>query len=169
MGPVATFSSACLALVLLMSNAPMAAGATARVSDPQGDAPPAYDVRAVRYAHSDARVLAVARVPALGNRGKAQLSVTNFTVFEAGYVGQITRRPGQAPRIKLYYFDHFDLQPRVCAGIDGSWGDTRIRISIPKNCMEGDVADAHRLFVQFAAGRGGDFDLAPAVRRLRQD
>lgn len=160
-----------VAVVALVAGgaAPSASGATARVRDAAGDAPASYDVRGVRYSHSAARVVGVARVPGLGDRGKAQLSVTDFTVFEAGYVGQVVQRPGAAPRVRLFYFDHVDLLPRACAGITGSWGEGRVSISIPKSCMEQGVEQADRVFVQVAVGRGGDFDLAPAVRRIRQD
>ncbi|QCW52118.1 hypothetical protein FE634_19920 [Nocardioides dongxiaopingii] len=169
MARVRTFATASIALVLLTATVvPTASGATARLKDDQGDAPAAYDVTAVRYVHSASRVVAVARVPGLGDRGRAQLSVTHFTTFEAGWVGQISKRPGAAARVRLFFFDHVDLNPRPCSGLEGSWGEGRIRISIPKDCMEGDVQDANRLFSQFAAGRGNDFDLAPAVRRLRE-
>ena len=148
---------------------PRADGAIARVADPLNDAPPQYDVTGVRYEHSSARVSAVARLPELGRRGKAQLAITHFTVFEAGYIGQLSKRPGAAPRVQLFYFDHFDSSPRKCPGIEGTWGEGRIQIFVPKACMGQEVQQAERVFVQFTAGIGGEFDSAPAVRRLQED
>lgn len=96
------------------------------------------------------------------------MAVTNFTIFEAGYVARIDRRRGAGPRAQLLYYNHFDLLPRHCPSVHGSWEGGTVRLSIPKTCLKHDVGESNYLFMQFAVGQGSSFDRAPAVRRLAQ-
>lgn len=132
--------------------------------DETGDAPAKIDVTRVRYSYGDDRVKAVARIPDLGRRGEAALSISRFEVFEAGYVVRIRKRLGKPARVSLLYFDHFDLHPRECDGLSGAWRDSSIRLSVATSCLRGHARP--RIFTQFGIQRGDDVDRAPAVRRL---
>jgi hypothetical protein len=131
------------------------------------DAPAKIDITRVRYSYGDDRVRAVARIPDLGRKGVAALSISRFEIFEAGYVVRIRKRLGEPPRVSLLYFDHFDLHPRECDGLSGAWLDSAVKLSVETSCLRGHARP--RIFTQFGIQRGADFDRAPAVRRLARD
>ena len=151
------------ALVLGTNLTPAGAETRAR-ADRAGDAPTAIDATSATYTHGPRRVSVVATIPALGDRGSAALSISKFDIFEAGYVVQIRKRVGQEPRTRLTFFNHFDLQPRRCPGVRGTWSDDVVRLSVPRSCLTGHRAE--RLFVQFGIQRGADVDRVPAIRNL---
>ena len=86
-----------------------------RRADAHGDAPTSIDITSVRYTHSKTRVSVVGTIPQLGQAGEASPSISRFSIFEAGYVVLVKKRPGEAPRVRLAYFNHFDLEPRRCS------------------------------------------------------
>ena len=151
--------------VLLVAGWPSPAGAEqVRRVDPRGDAPAAIDIWSARYQHREHRVRVVANIPDLGQRGRASLSISRFTIFEAGYVAIIKKRAGKDPQVRLTFFNHFELQPRDCPGVSGSWTDDQVKLSVPRSCLEGHARQ--RVFVQFAILRGSDVDRARPVKRL---
>ena len=135
--------------------------------DPSDDAPSGIDITRARYTHGDGRVKVFARVPALRDSGEASLSISRFEIFEAGYVVLIKKRLGEPARVRLYFFNHFDLEKRDCDGVSGRWGETSIRLSVPRSCLEGHAT--HRVFAQVGVSLGEQVDLAPAARRLARD
>jgi hypothetical protein len=132
--------------------------------DRADDAVARIDIAGARYSYRPARISALARIPDLGRAGDASLSITRFEVFEAGYVLRITKRAGQRPRVRLFFFDHFSLNRRRCNGIRGGWRDRAIRLSVPTRCLRGHARP--QVFAQFGISRGRHLDRAPAVRRL---
>jgi len=155
-----------VAAVLLAAAVSPATAETVERDDRRGDAPAAIDVVQATYSHTHHRVRVVARVPDLGRSGSATLSISRFEIFEAGYVLRIRPRPGEPPRIRLLFFNHFDLEPRRCAGITGSWADGVIRMSVARTCLTGHATE--QVFAEFDIRRGPETDRAPAVRRLRR-
>lgn len=156
-------------LAVLIGNlllAPSAHAETERRLDARNDAPDVIDVWAARYTHGLRQVRVVATIPDLGRRGSAALSITRFTVFEAGYVVQIKKRPGRPARTKLYYFNHFDLEPRRCSDVAGTWGAEKIRLRVARRCLHDDAQE--QVFAQFGIQRGQSIDRAPAIRRLQR-
>ena len=149
-------------LVLLV--APPARAETVHHRDARGDAPSAIDIRSVDYSHGLQRVRVKADIPDLGSSGSAALSISRFTVFEAGYVIQIKKRAGTSAKARLYYFDHFDLEPRRCSSVSGRWGARQIKLAVARRCLDSHARN--RVFVQFGIQRGRTVDRAPAVRRL---
>jgi hypothetical protein len=122
----------------------------------------------VRYAHLDDRVRVSAKIPDLGRSGTADLLVSRYEIFEAGYVARIRKPRGEPARVSLLYFDHFDLKKRSCKGLSGTWGRQVVRMKVPRSCLKGHATK--RVMTQFfiAFGSGEQFDEAPAVRRLRR-
>jgi len=148
----------------------LAAGTTAAAAETVGrddrrhDAPARIDVTHATYTHSQNRVRVVARVPRLGRTGTAALSISRFEIFEAGYVVQIKKRAGEPPRARLFFFNHFDLEPRRCANVSGTWGDHKVTLSVARSCLTDHAGE--RVFAQFGIQDGDQVDRAPAVRRL---
>lgn len=134
--------------------------------DARGDAPSFIDVHAVMYAHGSDRVSVAATIPSLGRRGSASLSISQFTTFEAGHVVTIRKSPGRPVTVRLAYFNHFDLEPRRCGGVKGSWRPAKVTLSVPRACLGEDATE--RVFVQFGIQHGNAIDRAPAVRRLQR-
>lgn len=132
--------------------------------DRANDAAARVDITRARYTYRPARISVLARIPHLGRAGDASLSITRFDVFEAGYVLRITKRVGQPPRVRLFFFDHFSLNRRRCQGSSGAWGSRSIRLSVPTRCLHGHARP--NVFAQFGISRGRQLDRAPAVRRL---
>jgi hypothetical protein len=156
-----------IACVLALCVSGTAAGSTQTTKDPRGDAPSRIDITKVTYTYDASHVSVEARIPRLGATGDASLSISPLQVFEAGYVARAERKTGGVLAVGLYYFDHFALRKRKCAGIEGTWGSGRIGISVPVTCLvEG--FPSSRAFVQFAIGDGGELDRARAVKRLAQ-
>lgn len=136
--------------------------------DPRGDAPDRVDVTRAAYAHGQHRVRVIARTPALGTAGTADLLVSRYEIFEAGYVVRIRQRRDEPVRLVLLHFDHFDLKRVACDGLSGAWGPRRIRLSVPRSCLTGHATN--RVFAQLfvAFGSGEQFDEVRAVKRLRR-
>lgn len=152
------------AIALVLTAAPAHAQTVTR-QDRQGDAPPRIDVTSATYTHAADRLRVVAEIPDLGRSGTAALSLSKFGVFEAGYVVEIKKRPGRTPRTALYYYNHFDLEPRACSSVTGVWGRERVILSVKRSCLRGHARA--RMFAQFGIQYGSHVDRAPAVRRLR--
>ncbi len=135
--------------------------------DPADDAPASIDLRRVAYGYTDGTVSVKARVPDLGKSGRADLSITRFMVFEAGYVLRIVKHRGSGPKVGLYYYDHFSLERRACTGLGGRWKKPVIALSVPTGCLRGHAR--RRIRVQLGAQRGSNIDRAPAIRHLERD
>jgi hypothetical protein len=157
-------AAAGVACLLVVGIAPAAAAEIVERRDASGDAPASIDITRATYKHSLRRVSAVARVPGLGQRGSADLAVSRFEIFEAGYVVRIRKRVGEPATVRLLFFNHFDLEPRACDGVRGRWTENRVALSVPRRCLEGHAR--RNVFAQVGLRRGQDVDLAPAVRRL---
>ena len=154
-----------MAVVLIATLGTSAAHAETRVrTDRVGDAPSTLDVTRVRYAHADHQVRVRARIPDLGAAGVATLAITRFDVFEAGYVVRMVKRLGKPARVRVLYFDHFDLSRHECDGAAGRWNDRSVRLAVPRSCLEGHAK--RRIFLEFGIHRGRAVDRTPAVRRL---
>lgn len=154
------------AVLLAGGVAAPASAQTVTREDPAGDAPARIDITRVRYAHLDDRVRVAARIPDLGAAGTADLLISRFEIFEAGYVARIRKVTGKQAKVSLLYYDHFDLRKRACRGLTGSWEADKIRLKVPRSCLKG-----HRttyVFTQFVIARGEPFDEAPAVKRLKR-
>lgn len=165
LSPVRALLAPAVALLLTAGTLSPAAAEVVRRTDAAGDAPAAIDVTRARYAH-DSHVRVKVAVPDLGRRGAASLAVSRFTVFEAGYVATISKPRGRPARLRLEFFDHFDLEPRSCPGLAGRWGRTRVTLAVPRSCLEG-----HRtphVFAQVSLTRDDALDRVPPVRRLRR-
>lgn len=132
--------------------------------DRANDAAARVDVTRANYTYRPLRISAHARIPNLGRAGDASLSITRFEVFDAGYVLRITKRAGQPPRVRLFFFDHFSLNRRRCQGISGVWGDRSITLGVPTRCLRGHARST--VLTQFGISHGHQLDRAPAVRRL---
>ncbi|MBA2952774.1 hypothetical protein GON03_22375 [Nocardioides sp. MAH-18] len=156
---------AAVAAALVATAAPSSAD-TVRRKDPLGDAPASIDIASATYTHADQHLRVVARIPDLGSRGTAALSLSKFGIFEAGYVVQIRKRPGQPPRTRLLFFDHFDLRPRACDDLTGTWRRQTVTLAVARSCLTGHAQ--RRMFAQFGIQRGVEVDRAPAVTRLRR-
>lgn len=164
-----TMVPAALAAALLMGGlAGPAAAETVVRRDATGDAPDRIDTTRAAYAHGQHRVRVIARVPELGRSGTADLLVSRFGIFEAGYVVRIRQRRDEPARLSLLHFDHFDLKRVECEGLSGAWGPRRVRLSVPRSCLVGHATN--RVFTQFfiAFGSGEQFDEVRSVRRLRR-
>ena len=135
-----------------------------RRTDAHGDAPASIDITNARYTHGKTRVSVVATIPRLGRAGQASLSISRYSIFEAGYVVLVKKRAGEAPRVRLAYFNHFELEPRRCSSLSGKWSNGQIRLGVARSCLKGHIRE--RVFVQFGGQRGSNVDRAPAVRRL---
>jgi hypothetical protein len=153
-----------VSLLLVAAVAAPASAEKIRRVDARGDAPQAIDIWSARYSHGVHRVSVVASLPDLGQRGRASLSISKFEIFEAGYVALIKKRPGAAPQVRLTFFNHFDLEPRECPGLTGSWASARVKLSVPRSCLDDHAQE--RVFAQFGIQRGSEIDRARAVRRL---
>jgi hypothetical protein len=157
-----------MACVAALALTPVAARAETRTTpDRTGDAPARIDIERARYDYGEGRVSVVARIPLLGDSGEASLSVSRYTIFEAGYVVRIIKRPNRAARTGLYFFNHFELVKRRCPQVSGEWGTGSIKLAVPVACLEDHRTP--RVFVQFGIGADGSIDRAPAVRRLARD
>jgi hypothetical protein len=154
-----------LSVFLALGSSP-AYSQTVHRQDAKDDAPATIDVRGVDYSHAKRRVRVEARIPDLGNRGSAALSISKFTIFEAGYVLEIVKRAGKQPKLKFGFFNHFEVEPRECSTMSGRWSGDTVFLSVARKCLVGHVRE--RLFVQFGIQRGQSVDLAPPVRRLRR-
>ena len=156
-------------LVVMVTSAPAPASAeTVRRDDSRRDAPARIDVSRATYTHSQERIRVVARIPNLGRAGTAALSISRFEIFEAGYVVEIKKRAGKPPRTKLFFFNHFDLEPRRCDAVTGIWGRHRVSLSVDRTCLAGHARE--RVFAQLLGIQSGA-DLrtgAPAVKRLQR-
>ena len=126
-----------LGLALAGGFVPAAQAESVHRRDAVGDAPAVIDIRAAEYTHSERRVRVVARIPDLGDRGEAALSISRFTIFEAGYVVTIKKRAGTPARVRLMFFDHFGLEPRECSAVAGRWGTDRIRTATTRAAVSG--------------------------------
>ena len=166
MGSSMRLAGVALLAAMLASAVVPASAETVRRDDPRGDAPARIDVSRATYTHSQHRVRVVARIPSLGRAGTAVLSISRFEIFEAGYVVEIKKRAGEPPRTRLFFFNHFDLEPRRCAAVSGTWGDHRVSLSVARSCLTGHARE--RVFVQFGIQHGSHVDRAPAVKRLRR-
>jgi hypothetical protein len=145
-----------------------AIAATTVKDDRTGDAPARIDATRARYTYGGGTVKVTARIPNLGNSGNAALSITRFDIFEAGYVVRIVKRQGQAPRVRLFYFNHFELEPRSCGDVNGQWNRQQsIRLAVSTACLDGHAR--RNIFVQFGIAKRRDVDRVPAVRNLRRD
>ncbi len=164
-GRAALTAALTVGVLVLAGSAPAGAETVSR-SDARGDAPARIDVTRATYTHSDDHVSVVARIPRLGRQGTAALSISRFEIFEAGYVVEVVKRAGQPARAKLLYYNHFDLLPRSCDDVTGSWGHHRVTLSVARSCLTGHARD--RVFTQFGIQSGSDVDRAPAVKRLRR-
>jgi len=151
---------------LVVAVAAPARGETVERDDRRGDAPASIDVVHATYSHTHSRVRVVARLPHLGRGGVADLSISRFEVFELGYVLRITNRPGEPPRTQLLFFNHFDLAPRRCTAIAGSWTRGVIRMSVARTCLVGHAEQD--VFAQFGIRHGRNLDRVSAVRRLHR-
>lgn len=160
-------AAALVAGLVALSSQP-ASGATRITYDRVGDAPPRIDVVRARYSYGDGHVRVLARIPDLGRSGNAALSISRFDIFEAGYVVRVVKRLGQPPRIGLYYFNHFDLEPRRCPDVTGQWNRQQsIRLSVSTACLEGHAR--RNVFVQFGIAKRQHVDRAPALRNLARN
>jgi hypothetical protein len=153
-----------LSVLLVVAGSSPALAQQVRRADPHGDAPQSIDIWNARYRHATHRVSVDVKIPDLGDRGRASLSISRFTIFEAGYVVIIRKSVGEPARVRLAYYNHFDLEPRRCAGVTGSWGSGHVELGVPRSCLEGHARK--RVFVQFGIQRGPDIDRARPVRRL---
>jgi hypothetical protein len=158
--------AALVAAAALVLTAAPAHAQTVERTDRRGDAPASIDVARATYTHGAETISVVARVPRLGDRGTAALSLSKFEIFEAGYVVRIRKRPGREPRVRLFFFNHFDLEPRTCSAVSGSWGPRRVTLSVARSCLVDHAQDT--MFAQLGLRRGADVDFAPAVKRLRR-
>jgi hypothetical protein len=134
--------------------------------DPADDAPAGIDITLARYSYENGRVSVMARVPHLARRGRADLSISRFEIFDAGYVLRLVKRAGKPPRTRLYFFDHFDLHRRPCDDVRGSWRSGTVRLSVDADCLEDHAR--RRIFTQVGLIRRQTVDVAPAVRRLER-
>lgn len=161
--------AACFTLItaLVLAGSGVALADTAIKKDPRGDAPAKIDVTKATYTYDSQTVSVDARIPALGNRGDAALSISQFAIFEAGYIGRIQREPGSAPKVGLFYFDHFTTKKQKCDGITATWRKGHITIDVPVTCLVNGFPSA-QVFVQFGIVSGNGLDRAPAIRRLPQ-
>lgn len=151
----------------LLAVTPAATAETEVRKDRSGDAPAAIDIEEVDYVYGNGRVSVVASIPDLGRSGRADLTVTRFDTFEAGYVLRIVKRSGDPAKIRLYYFDHFDLDRRRCNDLGGKWRGGGLSIGVPVDCLSGHARRSIRTQVTSAKGR--EYDRAPAVARLARD
>lgn len=166
MRPTSRLATVVALLAATVAAAPVHADTRSR-TDPAGDAPPGIDITRARYSYEDGHVSVRARVPGLADVGKAELSISRFEIFEAGYVVRLVKRAGQPPRTRLFFFDHFDLTRRPCDDVAGSWRAGTVRLSVAASCLQGHAR--RRAFTQVALVRGEDLDFAPEVRRLARD
>ena len=154
-------------VVAMVVGGPAAASAeTVRRDDARNDAPARIDVSRATYTHSQNRVRVVARIPNLGRTGTAALSISKFEIFEAGYVVEIKKRAGEPPSTKLFFFNHFDLEPRRCTAVSGAWKRHQVSLSVARSCLTGHKRQ--QVFAQFGIQRGSHVDRAPAVKRLHR-
>lgn len=151
----------------LLAVTPAATAETKVREDRSGDAPAAIDIDEVEYAYGHGRVSVVASIPDLGRSGQADLTVTRFDTFEAGYVLRIVKRSGDPAKVRLYYFDHFDLNRRRCEDLGGKWRAAGLSVSVPGDCLSGHARRSIR--TQVTSVKGREYDRAPAVARLARD
>ena len=154
-------------VALLVCSTGAAHAAVAIRDDATGDAPAAIDIKQAQYSYGDGRVRVVSAVPDLGRYGRAELAISRFEVFEAGYVVRIVKKVGEAPTVRLLYYDHFSLKRRACEGVGGRWRDRSIALRVPVSCLRDHATP--RIFVQLSTQRGDRIDRAPAVKRLARD
>jgi hypothetical protein len=163
MRPRVCVAAVVASIALTLGATPALADTKTRV-DPVGDAPAGIDITLARYSYENGRVSVRARVPDLARRGRADLSISRFEIFDAGYVVRLVKRAGKPPRTRLYFFDHFDLHRRPCDDVRGWWRNGAVRLSVDADCLEDHAR--RRIFTQVGLIRRQDFDMAPAVRRL---
>ena len=142
------------------------AHAATKVKDDPDDAPARIDITKVRYTYGDGTVRVSGTVPELGDFGRGYLTISRYEVFEAGYVLRIIKKAGEEPRVRLLYFDHFDLEPSACSRTAGSWGDQRIRMRVSTDCLDGHARP--RTYLRLTTAKGEELDEGP-VARLRED
>jgi hypothetical protein len=158
----AKIAAVTLGLVGPMLLAGPADGATKTRSDPEGDAPARVDVTEARYRYGDDRTAVVITVPELGDVGRVYLRISRYEIFEAGYVLRLRKKAGEEPRVRLLYYDHFDVEPRACAAKGGSWGDDTIRMRVSTDCLDGHAR--RRAFLDLSTALGEQFDEVAKVR-----
>ncbi|GAA3530035.1 hypothetical protein AFL01nite_00400 [Aeromicrobium flavum] len=148
--------------------APAAADSATR-RDPSGDAPARIDITKVRYSHLSDRVRVSAKIPELGRSGTAELTVSQYEIFEAGYIVRIRKHRGEKARVALLYFDHFDVKKQKCRGVSGTWGEQVIRLKVPRSCLKkrGHATEelTLQLFTSFGT-TGEQVDEAPQATSL---
>ncbi|WP_243056262.1 hypothetical protein [Nocardioides sp. SR21] len=159
-------AGAALLVAMLTGALAPASAETVRRDDSRNDAPARIDVSRATYTHAQEQVRVVARIPNLGRGGTAALSISRFEIFEAGFVVEIKKRAGKPPRTRLFFFNHFDLEPRRCDAVTGTWGRRRVSLSVDRACLDGHARE--RVFTQFGIQSGAHVDRAPAVKRLRR-
>ena len=116
----------CAVLLIVGYAGSVPAHAETRVkSDRLADAPDVIDISGVSYTHGNERVRVTAQIPHLGSAGEAALSISKFEIFEAGYVVRIVKQHGKPAKVGLFFFNHFDLEKRVCNDVSGSWDAER--------------------------------------------
>jgi hypothetical protein len=110
-------------------------------------------------------VSARVRIPDLGQSGRVLLRTIKFGIFEAGYIAVLRKRPDGSLSKWLFYFDHFDTEPRRC-NVGGRWRARAgvVRVTVPRACLDGHRRP--RLYVDAIAAIGQRSDNAPAVPRL---
>lgn len=139
-----------------------AEGASKTRSDPAEDAPARVDVTEARYSYGDNRTSVVITVPELGDAGRVYFRVSRYEIFEAGYVLRLRKQAGEEPRVRLLYYDHFDIKPRACSAKGGSWGDDTIRMRVSNDCLDGHAR--RRAFMDLSTATGEQFDEVAKVR-----
>lgn len=164
MSPVRGLFTLAVTLVLLVAGLTPAHAEVVHRIDRTGDAPARLDVASATYGHDRARVEVTAEIADLGDAGWASLSITRFVTFEAGYIVVLRKHAGEEPRVKLKYYNHFEVLPRRCPDVTGTWGDGEVALSVDRSCLRGHVR--LNVFAQFAIGRGEEIDRAPPVKRL---
>lgn len=155
-----------LVLAVLLAVLPATASADTTIRrDPRNDAPAGIDITRVRYSYTDNRVSTRVRVPELADSGRIGLSISRYSIFEAGYVAVVRRRSDGTTSRRLLYYNHFDTTPRRC-DVDGSWNSSTgiVRVSVPRSCLENHRTP--RIYVAARVLRGQRFDDAPPARRL---
>ena len=161
-------ASVCVAAACTLALVPgSASAATALRSDRRGDAPKSIDITRTTYRHAPARVSVKIRARALDGPGRAELAISKFTIFEAGYVARVKKKANGRVSKRLFYFNHFRLVPRSCK-VSGVWNERRstVRISVPRRCLK--HHRKNRLYVAAMTVHGKKFDKARAVRRLKR-
>ena len=125
------------ALVIVLTTAAFASGASKAVRDPAGDAAPRADITSASIYNGAHRIGTRAKIPDLQRRGTFILFFRKSTWFDFGLELKVHIAADGTMRTGLYYSGDGGDQRQPCSDVRASWKVATgiIKVSAPQRCL----------------------------------